>query len=159
MKKKIFYILILLFISFTVDARSIQESECLDELGRLAGEYYLHFKSVPDSLSEMKSFNLFKDSSAIRRIEFYEELFPIEFEKESSQIIRISVEKNQTKYTLLYFIDTFQNFSFFENQMPVRTYQRDLNGNILGEDKNPEFKPLLEVPSDGEYETSEKQVI
>lgn len=159
MKKKIFYILILLFISFTVDARSIQESECLDELGCLAGEYYLHFKTVPDSLSEMKSFKLYKDSSAIRRIEFYEELFSIKFEKDSSRMLRISVEKNQTNYILLYSIDTNQNFSFFENQIPVRTYQRDLNGNILGENKNLEFKPLLEVPSDGEYKTSEKQVI
>lgn len=159
MKKSIFYVLFLLSFSFTVNARTIQETECLDELGRLAGEYYMHFKTVPDSLSEMKSFKLYKDTSAIRRIEMYEETFSIKIENISSHEIKISLEKNHNVYTLLYSVDIYQEFSFFENQILVKTYQRDLRGNILGEENNIEIKPLIELPADAEYDTSEKQVI
>lgn len=159
MKKNIFYVLLLLSLSFTVDARTIQETECLDDLGRLAGEYYMHFQTVPDSLSEMKSFNLFKDTSAIRRIEFYEETFSIKFENISSNEIKISLENNHNVYSLLYSVDVYQKFSFFKNQMLVKTYQRDSKGNILEKENNIEIKPLIEVPGDAEYETCEKQVI
>lgn len=129
--KKIVIILITLLLTNPLFAKMITGKSELDRIGMYLSTYYIRNSSFPSNIEQLKQMPYFTDTDIRTRLDDDETMYDMFIKFVDSNSISFVLIDGDSRLQLNIEVDSVQNFVFLENDEAYKTYQRDLQGNVL----------------------------
>ena len=124
-----------------------RESTPYDELqiiGNYISTYFIRYKVLPESFSELEKMPYFTEDDIKKRIRVIKSNYNLNLKISSPNEIWIFMEMNEEKYKMKIFFGLVQEYDIFENDKLIYKYNKDSNGNLILTDNNYEITTLID---------------
>lgn len=129
--KKILILLFTIILANPLFAKKITAKEELDMIGMYLSTYYIRNSSFPMNIEQLKQMHYFTETDVRIRLDSDERRYNMFIESACCNRISFVLVDGNSRLQLNLEVDDVQIFIFLENSEVYKTYQRDLEGNII----------------------------
>ena len=144
MKKKILFFLLFMIITSIFYSRESTPYDELQIIGNYISTYFIRYKVLPESFSELEKMPYFTEDDIKKRIRVIKSNYNLNLKISSPNEIWIFMEMNEEKYKMKIFFGLVQEYDIFENDKLIYKYNKDSNGNLILTDNNYEITTLID---------------
>ena len=143
MKKNILFFLLFMIITSIFYSRESTPYDELQIIGNYISTYFIRYKVLPESFSELEKMPYFTEDDIKKRIRVIKSNYNLNLKISSPNEIWIFMEMNEEKYKMKIFFGLVQEYDIFENDKLIYKYNKDSNGNLILTDNNYEITTLI----------------
>ena len=144
MKKKIIFFLLFIIITSIFYSRESTPYDELQIIGNYISTYFIRYKVLPESFSELEKMPYFTEDDIKKRIRVIKSNYNLNLKISNPNEIWIFMEMNEEKYKMKIFFGLVQEYDIFKNDKLIYKYNKDSNGNLILTDNNYEITTLID---------------
>ena len=144
MKKKIIFFLLFMIITSIFYSRESTPYDELQIIGNYISTYFIRYKVLPESFSELEKMSYFTEDDIKKRIRVIKSNYNLNLKISNPNEIWIFMEMNEEKYKMKIFFGLVQEYDIFKNDKLIYKYNKDSNGNLILTDNNYEITSLID---------------
>lgn len=144
MKKKIIFFVLLMINVFFIYARESTPYDELQMIGNYISTYYMRYKVLPESFSELEKMSYFTNDDIGKRIRGIKKNYKLDIKIYDTNNVLVSMRRNEEKYRLEIFFGPIHEYNIFNNNNLVYKYQKDPNGDLILEDNTYEVTTTID---------------
>lgn len=144
MKKKIIFFLLFIIITSIFYSRESTPYDELQIIGNYISTYFIRYKVLPESFSELEKMSYFTEDDIKKRIRVIKSNYNLNLKISNPNEIWIFMEMNEEKYKMKIFFGLVQEYDIFKNDKLIYKYNKDSNGNLILTDNNYEITSLID---------------
>lgn len=144
MKKKIIFFLLFMIITSIFYSRECTPYDELQIIGNYISTYFIRYKVLPESFSELEKMPYFTEDDIKKRIRVIKSNYNLNLKISSPNEIWIFMEMNEEKYKMKIFFGLVQEYDIYKSDKLIYKYNKDSNGNLILTDNNYEITTLID---------------